>query len=133
MLGFERKEPFVLKGKFAEEFIAMLERMRTGNYNQSEVEALHERHVTPKYRMVFEGETKDEICEYCDRFRRQECPGRDLPENDEDCPDFTNHFDIETCGYCKFAKEADDDEHVMCPKKGERMNKRRWCINFEKR
>ena len=33
MLGFERKEPFVVKGKYAKQIREQLYRIATGNYN----------------------------------------------------------------------------------------------------
>ena len=130
MLGFERKEPFVVKGKYAEELRAMLERMRTGNYNEEDLERIHFQNVTPEYELV-DGDNKmiSNFCEVCDLHRNNSCSGAH-----HSCEKFVNRWDEETCGNCKFAEPIEDDKrHIFCSKKNEKRHIDRWCINQEKK
>ena len=129
MLGFE-KDRSPIKGKYAEELMAMLERMRTGNYNDEDLERFHDEQVSPAWEIV-DGDNPDAIsnfCDVCDLHRNGACEGKH-----HSCESYMNAYDSETCGYCKHAQPIEGDvRHVMCPIKGEEKNVMRWCNRFEK-
>ena len=130
MLGFERKERFVVKGGMAKQIRKQLWRIATGNYNEKDLEHIHDLNVTPTCELVDEtgNNTISNICRVCDLRRDKTCEGKQTC-----CDKFINHYDAETCQFCKFAEPGEDDKHVFCPKKNETKNNKCWCVEFEKK
>lgn len=130
MLGFE-KDRSPIKGKYAEELLAILERMRTGNYNDADLERFHDEQVTPEWEIINEDDPNaiSNFCDVCDLHRKNLCNGAR-----HYCEKFTNEYDNETCKHCKFAEPVEGDErHVFCPKKNEVKHFSRWCNKMERK
>ena len=58
MLGFERNEPFVVKGKFAKKIREDLYRIATGNYNRNDILSAAFQHEKSDIKIVCNDETK---------------------------------------------------------------------------
>ena len=59
MLGFERKEPFVVKGKYAKRLREQLYRITTGNYNRNDILSAAAKHEKSNIKIVMKN---DVIC-----------------------------------------------------------------------
>ena len=58
MLGFERKEPFVVKGKYAKRLREQLYRITTGNYNRNDILSAAAKHEKSNIKSVMKNDVK---------------------------------------------------------------------------
>ena len=58
MLGFERKEPFVVKGKYAKRLREQLYRITTGNYNRNDILSAAAKHEKSNIKIVMKNDVK---------------------------------------------------------------------------
>ena len=135
MLGFSKEPGVKLSKEAAQEMIASLIRHQKGEYTEEEIEWMHEDKVTPEVLIIGEHDTLDPKCEYCDEYRDGGCPGRNIANMHDECKNFCNKYDEETCKYCKFAEIiSNDNRHVNCPTiKKEKRHINRWCNKFAKK
>ena len=114
MFGHERPhEP--IKGKFLKELLDQMERIRTGNLNQDDLERIAFQNRTPEYEIIWEGETAkgepniSNICAVCDYYRDEKiCPGQKYS-----CDKFKNRFDNDPIEQAKPRKERPKDEIII--------------------
>jgi hypothetical protein len=131
MLGFSKGPGIKVSKEALKEMLETVERHKRGEYTDEEKEFMHNDKVTPEIFLIGKNETTDPKCAYCDAHRSGKCEGR--IRTDDDCPDFSNEYDLETCKYCKHANFLEEDvRHIMCPKKGKKLNAKWWCKLFDK-
>jgi hypothetical protein len=72
MLGFERNEPFVIKGKFAKRLREQLYRIHTGNYNRTDCLSLKFQLKESPYEIVWEDKEHEHLNpQYKDKILRE--------------------------------------------------------------
>ena len=113
MLGFERKEPFVVKGKYAKRLREQLYRITTGNYNRNDILSAAAKHEKSNIKIVMKNDVKST---YND-FSYEDLLAEQINDATSKYIVFVNptiKFDYKTTGTCAqvIHFERDDDKRI---------------------